>query len=609
MATAPCQYLRRQLRTLSAISFLLLTTTLLWLSAMRRRHTARAERNAGRARPPAHGGLGASTPMDGGARNMRALSALPSAGAPPAVPSVHAASFSFTFRAPSSYSNLFRPPLHPAVTGEVQDHARNAQPVTSTYSDGTAYNGGPPPFEPSSTLYLSPASPSQTLPAQPDNSNDVVGRQLDNQVGVPDVSHAQTVLGSPAPLRPSRDEAPRLFEEYVNGVHSLDVAVARLPPQVGVPFSSGSDTARAPAGNVWSVEGHLGGGAFGHVFLVQDDLHCQQAALKVIYCRMSAHSCRSVVSELETLATLAKHRAQASARYLMLPHESAGSWAWQSSAGFVHIAMDLCPGGDLRTYPQGLKRSQLRVVIAEIVVGLRYLHDLGIVHHDIKPDNILISADGHCVISDFGGARRMFTEGQRVGMLMRDRDTRIIKTVQYAAPELLAPVMGPSYYTEAVDYWSLGAVISALITRKLHFSGRLDTLRQDLKKLGQDLAAMKVSQHLMWLIYDLLSVSDLTRVGRISIEVEPYFWGLDWEMVRQKRVPPPLGLTLCPQTKFNESAWATDGKNHNDLPNILPDILRQEGLVLELDDSLDVFEAYRDPDECLDQFDDNPRNY
>ncbi|EMD36885.1 hypothetical protein CERSUDRAFT_73914 [Gelatoporia subvermispora B] len=87
------------------------------------------------------------------------------------------------------------------------------QPVASTYSEDTAYNGGPPPFEPSSTLRLSPTSPSQTLPAQSDNSNDVVGRQFDTRVGVPDVSHAQAVLGSPAPLRPSRDEAPQLFKE------------------------------------------------------------------------------------------------------------------------------------------------------------------------------------------------------------------------------------------------------------------------------------------------------------------------------------------------------------------------------------------------------------
>jgi serine/threonine protein kinase len=45
------------------------------------------------------------------------------------------------------------------------------------------------------------------------------------------------------------------------------------------------------------------------------------------------------------------------------------------------------------------------------LIGLEYLHQMGVVHRDIKPENLLISAKGHLMIADFGFAREISVEG------------------------------------------------------------------------------------------------------------------------------------------------------------------------------------------------------
>ena len=93
------------------------------------------------------------------------------------------------------------------------------------------------------------------------------------------------------------------------------------------------------------------------------------------------------------------------------------------------------------------------------------MHEHGIVHHDLKPHNILVSGDGHCVIADFGGAR--FLDGD--GKLERRNDTPIVMTTSFAAPEILAPLEDGQIqeYDEAADYWSLGVLVVSLFLHEV----------------------------------------------------------------------------------------------------------------------------------------------
>eukprot|EP00250_Pteridium_aquilinum_P002307 c12505_g1_i1 orf=855-2534(+) len=73
---------------------------------------------------------------------------------------------------------------------------------------------------------------------------------------------------------------------------------------------------------------------------------------------------------------------------------------------FSCLVMEYCPGGDLHTLRQqqaGKHFSELavRFYAAEVLMGLEYLHMLGIVYRDLKPENVLVREDGHIMLSDF----------------------------------------------------------------------------------------------------------------------------------------------------------------------------------------------------------------
>eukprot|EP00850_Spirogloea_muscicola_P012185 SM000078S22044 [mRNA] locus=s78:84700:92524:- [translate_table: standard] len=71
----------------------------------------------------------------------------------------------------------------------------------------------------------------------------------------------------------------------------------------------------------------------------------------------------------------------------------------------LYLVMEYLNGGDLYSLLRGLgclEEDMARVYIAELVMALEYLHSLGVVHRDLKPDNILIAHDGHIKLTDFG---------------------------------------------------------------------------------------------------------------------------------------------------------------------------------------------------------------
>jgi serine/threonine protein kinase len=143
--------------------------------------------------------------------------------------------------------------------------------------------------------------------------------------------------------------------------------------------------------------------------------------------------------------------------------------------------------------------SSLRFLIAEISLGLLYLHENGIVHQDIKPANIMISNAGHAVIGDFGAASGLpprsskslsdsstFTSSPLCarsidyGQIVLQPDDFITFTPLYAAPELRERNQtGLVVYDERADWWSLGVLMYELITGSAPFklSYGTETLR------------------------------------------------------------------------------------------------------------------------------------
>ncbi len=68
-----------------------------------------------------------------------------------------------------------------------------------------------------------------------------------------------------------------------------------------------------------------------------------------------------------------------------------------------YLVVDLMSGGDLRFHisRKTFTEDAVRFWISELGCALKYIHELGIIHRDVKPDNVLLDADGHVHLTDF----------------------------------------------------------------------------------------------------------------------------------------------------------------------------------------------------------------
>ncbi|GIM03537.1 hypothetical protein Vretimale_8292 [Volvox reticuliferus] len=95
----------------------------------------------------------------------------------------------------------------------------------------------------------------------------------------------------------------------------------------------------------------------------------------------------------------------------------------------LYLVMDYVPGGEFFTHMRDhgrLREEHARFYIAQIVLALEYLHNKGIAYRDLKPENLLIGADGYVRLTDLGFAK-----------VVRGRTYTMCGTPDYLAPEVI----------------------------------------------------------------------------------------------------------------------------------------------------------------------------
>jgi len=125
----------------------------------------------------------------------------------------------------------------------------------------------------------------------------------------------------------------------------------------------------------------------------------------------------------------------------------------------VYMVLEFIPGGELFSLLRDKTRLQndhARFYCAEIILALFYLHNQKIIYRDLKPENLLISENGHIKITDFGFAKRV------VG-----RNWTLCGTPEYLAPEIIQ-CKGHSY---PVDWWAIGVLVFEMLTGRVPFLG------------------------------------------------------------------------------------------------------------------------------------------
>jgi len=269
----------------------------------------------------------------------------------------------------------------------------------------------------------------------------------------------------------------------------------------------------------------IGKGSFGKVILVrkkEGDNKGKVFAMKVL-------NKRTIVERNEVEHTKSE---KSILMKLEFPFLVKLHYAFQTSDKLYFI-MDYINGGELFFHLQKEKRfpeDRVRFYAAEIVAGLEYLHSAGVIYRDLKPENLLLTHEGHIVMTDFGLSK----EG------LHDRDDRtgtFCGTPEYLAPEVLEG----KGYGKAVDWWSFGTLMYEMMTGLPPFYCE-DVQQMYTKIMTADLETPdSVSAAAADLLSKLLDRNPETRLqDPPQIKKHPFFAAIDFEKLVLKQVKPPF---------------------------------------------------------------------
>ncbi|XP_059276883.1 protein kinase PINOID 2 [Lycium ferocissimum] len=262
------------------------------------------------------------------------------------------------------------------------------------------------------------------------------------------------------------------------------------------------------------------------------------------------------------------------------------------------LVMEYCPGGDLHALRQRQPGKRFSInsakfYAAEILLALEYLHMMGIVYRDLKPENVLVRSDGHIMLSDFDLSfkceevvptlikfktktivktpRNSYcampiqpvlscflsqkteqkleiqeTNQEVVAEPINARSKSFVGTHEYLAPE----VISGQGHGSAVDWWTLGVFLYELIFGTTPFKGEnnektlINILKKQLTFPRIAISSAKEYEEMVKvqdLICRLLVKNPKKRIGSLkgSVEIKKheFFKGVNWALIRSIKPP------------------------------------------------------------------------
>ncbi|KAI0273762.1 hypothetical protein BC834DRAFT_816743 [Gloeopeniophorella convolvens] len=209
----------------------------------------------------------------------------------------------------------------------------------------------------------------------------------------------------------------------------------------------------ASGGIKWIKGALIGAGSFGKVYLGMDATNGLLMAVKQVEVPTTTSDERkkTMTDALEREIELLKD----------LQHANIVQYLYSSSDDeFFNIFLEYVPGGSvaalLRNYG-AFEEPLVRNFVRQILEGLNYVHERGIVHRDIKGANVLVDNKGGIKISDFGISKKLEDNLMPGNRLHRPS---LQGSVYWMAPEVVKQVA----YTKKADVWSVGCLIVEMLT-------------------------------------------------------------------------------------------------------------------------------------------------
>lgn len=204
--------------------------------------------------------------------------------------------------------------------------------------------------------------------------------------------------------------------------------------------------------NRYAIKEVLGSGGMAKVYLAHDEVLGRDVALKVL--------AEQYADDEEFVERFRREARSAAA--LSHPNIVSVYDRGETESGAAYISMEYVPRGTLKEKIREEGRidpSAAVAVAAQIAEALEAAHERGVIHRDIKPQNILVTRSGDVKVADFGIARAASATAMTGSM--------VLGTADYMSPEQAAGVkVGPR-----TDLYSLGVVLFEMLTGKLPHEG------------------------------------------------------------------------------------------------------------------------------------------
>mmetsp|Transcript_12235 Transcript_12235/g.18315 ORF Transcript_12235/g.18315 Transcript_12235/m.18315 type:complete len:300 (-) Transcript_12235:17-916(-) len=212
--------------------------------------------------------------------------------------------------------------------------------------------------------------------------------------------------------------------------------------------------------------GNIGEGTYGIVYKAKDKRTNETVALKRISFEVEGEGIPSTALREISLLHELRHENIVQLKDCI------------ESEGKLYLIFEFIDG-DLKKYIEScngpLENSLVCSFMRQILVGLEFCHSRGVMHRDLKPQNLLVSNKGKLKLADFGLARAFCPPVRPL--------THEVVTLWYRPPEIL---LGAKTYAPPVDLWAVGAIFVEMISKRPLFPGdsEVDELFRIFRVLG-----------------------------------------------------------------------------------------------------------------------------